>query len=98
MCVKGSLVLVLVLDCTQYLPQEVGAPPAMQRGCTAGFPPKNWVAGIPERRDRWIYFAVLSTGAHQPREGCIHLVQIFGSITAFTQLCRMRINCGLERK
>ena len=30
MCMKGSLVLVLVLDWTQCLPQGVGAPPAMQ--------------------------------------------------------------------
>ena len=37
MCVKGSLVLVLVLDLTQCLPQGVGAPPAMLRGRTAGF-------------------------------------------------------------
>ena len=35
-CVKGSLVLVLVLDWTQCLPQGVGAPPAMLRGRTAG--------------------------------------------------------------
>ena len=33
MCVKDSLVLVLV-------PQGVGAPPAMLRGRTAGFPKK----------------------------------------------------------
>ena len=35
MCVKGSSVLVLVLDWTQCLPQGVGAPPAMLRGRTA---------------------------------------------------------------
>ena len=29
-CVKGSLVLVLVLDWTQCLPQGVGAPPAIR--------------------------------------------------------------------
>ena len=40
LCVKGSLVLVLVLDWTQCLPQGVGAPPAMLRGRTAGFPKK----------------------------------------------------------
>ena len=40
MCVKGSLVLVLVLGWTQCLPQGVGAPPAMVRGRTAGFPQK----------------------------------------------------------
>ena len=39
-CVKGSLVLVLVLGWTQCLPQGVGAPPAMLRGRTAGFPQK----------------------------------------------------------
>ena len=38
MSVKGSLVLVLVLDWTHCLPQGVGAPPAMLRGRTAGFP------------------------------------------------------------
>ena len=52
--VKGYLVWVLVLDWTQCLPQGVGAPPAMLRGRTAGFP-KNWVAGPPERRGRWIH-------------------------------------------
>ena len=40
-CVKGSLVLVLVLDWTQCFPQGVGAPPAMLPGRTAGFPPKT---------------------------------------------------------
>ena len=35
---KGSLVLVLVLDWTQCLPKGVGAPPAMLR---AGFPKKR---------------------------------------------------------
>ena len=39
-CVKGSLVLVLVLGWTQCLPPGVGAPPAMLRGRTAGFPKK----------------------------------------------------------
>ena len=71
-CVKGSLVLVLVLDLTQCLPQGVGAPPAMLRGRTAGFH-KNWVAGPPERRDRWIQFAQPHppppTVAHQTQEG-----------------------------
>ena len=57
MCVKGSLVLVLVLGWTQCFPQVVGAPPAMLRGRTAGFPPKNGVAGPPEKRGRWIQFA-----------------------------------------
>ena len=48
-CVKGSLVLVLVLGWTQCLPQGVGAPLAMLRGRTAGFQ-KNWAAGPPERQ------------------------------------------------
>ena len=56
MCVKGSLVLVLVLDWTQCLPQGVGAPPAMLRRRTAGFP-KKLGAGPPERRGRWIQLA-----------------------------------------
>ena len=50
--------------------------PAMSRcsashaaGGTRLASPKNWVAGPPERRGRWIQFA------HQPRAGCIHLVQ-----------------------
>ena len=60
MCVKGSLVLVLVLGWTQCLPQGVGAPPAMLRGRTATSP-KHWVAGPPKRRGRWIQFA------HSPR-------------------------------
>ena len=34
----GFLVLVLVLDWTQCLPQGAGAPPAMMRGRTTGFP------------------------------------------------------------
>ena len=56
MCVKGSLVLVLVLDWTQCFPQEVSAPPAMLRGRTAGFPPKmdGRVSG---EAVRWIQFA-----------------------------------------
>ena len=47
MCVKGFLVLVLVLDLTQCLPQGAGAPPAMMRGCMNGFQ-KNWGPGPPE--------------------------------------------------
>ena len=39
-CVKGSSVLVLVLGWTQCLPQGAGAPPAMPRGHTTGFPKK----------------------------------------------------------
>ena len=45
-CVKGSLVLVLVLGWTQCLPQGVGAPPAMLRGHTAGFPKKTGWPGL----------------------------------------------------
>ena len=58
-CVKGSLVLVLVLGWTQCLPQGVGAPPAM---CGDARPasPKNWVTGPPERRGKWIQFAQCS--------------------------------------
>ena len=51
MCVKGFLVLVLVLDWTQCLPQGTGAPPAMLRGRMTGFP-KNWEPGTPERQDK----------------------------------------------
>ena len=47
---KGSLVLVLVLDWTQYLPHGVGAPPAMLRVRTAGFPIKTGWPGL--RRGR----------------------------------------------
>ena len=68
MCVKGSLVIVLVLDWTQCLPQGVGAPPAMLGGRTAGFPKKldgraSGEAGID------------GYNLHQPRAGCIRLVQ-----------------------
>ena len=51
MCVKGCLVLVLVLDWTKCLPQGAGAPPAMVRGCMTGFQ-KNWGPGPPERQDK----------------------------------------------
>ena len=51
MCLNGFLVLVLVLDCTQCLPQGAGAPPAMLRGRMTGFP-KNWGPGPPERQDK----------------------------------------------
>ena len=41
--------------------------------------PKNWAAGPPERRGRWIQFAQCSpdcgTVAHQPRAGYIRLVR-----------------------
>ena len=46
MRVKGSLVLAWVLDWTQCLPQGVGAPPAMLRGRTAGFPKKTGCPGL----------------------------------------------------
>ena len=45
---KTVLVLVLVLDWTQCLPQGAGAPPAMLRGRMTGFPPKKmgaWASG-----------------------------------------------------
>ena len=45
-------------------------------GTHGWLPPKNWVGGPPERRDRWIQFAQSPppTVAHQPRAGCIRLV------------------------
>ena len=46
-------------------------------GTHGWLPPKNWVAGPPERRARWIQFAQPPpppTVAHQPRTGCIRLV------------------------
>ena len=71
MCVKGSLVLVLVLDWTQCLPH-------------GWLPKKNWVAGSPEMWGRWIQFAqsprLWHTNHEQvvsvwcPRAGCIRLV------------------------
>ena len=51
MCVKGFLVLVLVLDWTQCFPQGAGAPPVMLRGCMTGSPQK-WGPGPPERQDK----------------------------------------------
>ena len=50
MCVKGFLVLVLVLDWIQCLPQEAVAPPAMLRGRMTGFPEKTEGPGL--RRGR----------------------------------------------
>ena len=47
-CKKGFLVLVLVLDWTQCLPQRA---PAMLQGRMTGFP-KNWGPGPPERQDK----------------------------------------------
>ena len=47
-CVEGFLVLLLVLDWTQCLPQGAGAPPAILRDCMTGFPPKKmwaWASG-----------------------------------------------------
>ena len=68
---KRVLVLVLVLDCTQCLPQGAGAPPAMLRGRMTGFQ-KKLGAGPPER---WIQFEQSpTTAAHHPRAGCIRLV------------------------
>ena len=46
MCVKGFLVLVLVLGWTQCLPQGASALPAMLRGRMAGFPLKNGWPGL----------------------------------------------------
>ena len=51
--------LVLVLGWTQCLPQGVGAPPAMLRDAQLASP-KNWAAGPPEKRGRWIQFAQCS--------------------------------------
>ena len=53
MCVNGFLVLVLVLDWTQCLPQGARATPAMLRGCmTAPPPPQISGPGPPERQDK----------------------------------------------
>ena len=52
MCIKGFLVLGLVLDWTQCLPQGAGAPPAMLQNCMAGFPKKKSGPGPPERQDK----------------------------------------------
>ena len=68
--------LVLVLGWTQCLPQGVGAPPAMLRGRTAGFPKKLGGAGgynlhsVPPNSP-----PDCGTVEHQPRAGCIRLVQ-----------------------
>ena len=69
--------LVLVLGWTQCLPQGVGAPSAMLRGRTAGFPKKlgGGVGGynlhsVPPNSP-----PDCGTVAHQPRAGCIRLVQ-----------------------
>ena len=51
MCVKGFLVLVLVLDWTRCLPQGAGAPPAMLQSRMTGIP-KIWGPGPPERQDK----------------------------------------------
>ena len=74
--------LVLVLGWTQCLPQGVGAPLAMLRGRTAGFPKKTGRPGL--RRGGVGGYNVHSvppdsppdcgTVAHQPRAGCIRLV------------------------
>ena len=60
---KRGLVLVLVLDWTQCLPQGAGATPAMLRGRMTGFPKK---LGARRGRIRCIPFAKsLLTVAHQ---------------------------------
>ena len=74
--------LVLVLGCTQCLPQGVGVPPAMLRGRMAGFPKKTGRPGL--RRGGVGGYNLHSvppdsppdcgTVAHQPRAGCICLV------------------------
>ena len=47
--------------------------PSHAAGSHDWLPPKIWVPGHPERRDRWIQFAQ-SLLTHQPRAGCICLV------------------------
>ena len=79
-CVKGSLVLVLVLGWTQCVPQRVGAPLAMLRGRTAGFPKKldgraSGEAGKVDTICTVFPPTVPPTVAHQPRAGCIRLVR-----------------------
>ena len=74
--------LALVLGWTQCLPQGVGAPPAMLRERTAGFPKKTGRPGL--RRGGVGGYNLHSvppnsppdcgTVAHQPRAGCIRLV------------------------
>ena len=80
-CVCVVLSVGLGQGWTQCLPQGVGAPqPCCGNARLAS--PKNWEAGPPERRGRWIQFAQCSpnsppdcgTVAHQPRAGCIRLV------------------------
>ena len=74
--------LALVLGWTQCIPQGVGAPPAMLRERTAGFPKKTGRSGL--RRGGVGGYNLHSvplnsppdcgTVAHQPRAGCIRLV------------------------
>ena len=52
MCVKGSLVLVLVLSSARSRRSASHA-----AGTHNWLPKKNWVAGPPERRGMWIQFA-----------------------------------------
>ena len=59
MSVKVLLVLVLVPDWTQCVPQGPGAPPTMLRGCMTGFPNK-WGPGPPESQDK------VDTHLHSP--------------------------------
>ena len=74
MCVKAYLVLVLVLDWTQCLPQGVGAAPSMLRGRTVGFPKKLGGQASGEAGLVDTICTVPQTVAHQPRAGCIRLV------------------------
>ena len=47
-------------------------------GMHGWLPPKNWVAGPPERQGLVdTIYTVPPTVAHQPRAGCIRLVQLF---------------------
>ena len=69
------LVLVLVLGWTQCLPQGVGAPPAMLRGRTAGFPQKTGWPGLWRGGVGGYNLHSPPTVAHQPRAGCIRLVR-----------------------
>ena len=80
--------LVLVLGWTQCFPQGVGAPPAMLRGRTAGFPKKlggraSGEAGYVDTICTAFPRTVPPTVAHQPRAGCIRLVHCLSSSILF---------------
>ena len=63
--VLGFLVLVLVLDWTQCLPQGAGTPPVMMRGRMTGFP-KNWGPGPPERQDKVVTICTVPLDCDTP--------------------------------